>query len=101
MKRPELAEIMRSRRAASGLSQRKVAELLGCQLDTVTGLESGRKAPGSETVWRLAALYCFPLAEINHCLELARHHRRNWQEYQHKYAERWARDYLKKKGRIP
>ena len=52
-----IGQRIRAQRINSGLSQEKVAELVGVSRQAVTKWETGRSAPSSENLFRLAALF--------------------------------------------
>ncbi len=99
MKSSVLAEVMQAQRNRSGLGQRQAAKLMGCRIDTITGLESGRKIPRDETIWTLGALYCISLSEIKVLLLIAQYYRLNREQFDKEYAERRAAEILKKNRR--
>jgi DNA-binding XRE family transcriptional regulator len=94
MKRDGLGEILRGKRRKAGLSQVKAAHFVGCKASTITDIETGRRAPREETVWRLGALFCLSSVEVLLCLQLAGQHRKNRQAYAEAYTERAVRRLL-------
>lgn len=52
-----IGQRIRAQRINSGLSQEKVAELVGVSRQAVTKWETGRSAPSTENLFRLAALF--------------------------------------------
>ncbi|MHB8067681.1 MAG: helix-turn-helix domain-containing protein [Desulfobaccales bacterium] len=93
--RTGLGEIFKDRRRKAGLSQKKAASLAGCKEVTITDIETGRRAPRMETIWRLGALFCLSRSEVLWGLHLAAHHRRNRQAYEMAYIERTVRRFSK------
>lgn len=58
-------DILREKRRAAGMSQRRLAELAGLDFSYISKLENNRvPAPAAETVVRLAALLGCPAEEL-------------------------------------
>ncbi|QAY72082.1 transcriptional regulator [Agromyces protaetiae] len=55
---------LRERRAAAGLSQERLAELLGVSRQTVISIERGRFDPSLDLAFRIAATFGVPIEHV-------------------------------------
>lgn len=60
----EIAERVRKRRIALGLSKRQAAGLVGCSYSTMSRLEAGRQHPGPELLVRVADVFGMDAREL-------------------------------------
>lgn len=61
----DFATILREKRRAAGLSQRRLAELAGVDFSYISKLENGRlPAPAAETISRMAKILNCPAEEL-------------------------------------
>lgn len=81
-----LGNVIRARREKAGLSQVKLAGLIGAKAETISHIEIGRKVPIEETIWAIGAALCFDLSGIKNLLELAKHHRKHRPELKEQYG---------------
>ncbi len=59
-----LGERIKERRTGAGMSQEKLAELLGVSRQAVTKWEAGQSAPSSDNLFRLAEVLGCPVSEL-------------------------------------
>jgi putative transcriptional regulator len=55
---------VRDARKAAGLQQWRLAELAGCDRQTINRVENGAYSPSLDRVWRLAAALNMPLSDL-------------------------------------
>jgi len=85
-----LSEIFTQKRHESGLSQVKLAELIGAKPQTISYIEIGRRVPENGTIWRLGAALCFHRTEIVRFIGFATHYRKNRDKLHEEYAIKLA-----------
>lgn len=66
-----VADALRLLRESKGMTQRQVADGLGCSPSVISAWERGRRAPPLEQLIRLADLLALDLGDLDDALELA------------------------------
>ena len=69
---PPFAALLKQRRKALDLTQRQLADRIGCATVTVQRIEQGSLRPSNQIVRRLADIFELPVDERDHFLRLAR-----------------------------